>query len=251
MPRKYARPPVVEAVCELRFESTSEQWDWTIPGLLYEQIRGQFPKKRQQSLLEVQLQPDEGKLVQQLGSPAARMQFLREDESALIQISPNVLGVNQLRPYPDWPTFRALVLNHLRIYRTIAHPESLVRIGLRYIDRVNFPMESINSDDYLNIRPWIPPGSIPEIWQSFLMQVEIPYEDHASTLRLALGTAQPEPPSKTSIVLDLDMSSEADGVPTLDRVGSWLDTAHDHIEAVFDQAFTEKTHQEIFAEVRE
>src|SRR5258705_1897664 len=115
MPRTYKKPPLIEALCELRFEG-SQPWDWTIPGLVYERIRDQFPKKRQENALEVSVQPGENQILQQMKAGVAKMQFLRDDESALIQIGPDLLAVNQLRPYQSWKAFKALILENMRIY---------------------------------------------------------------------------------------------------------------------------------------
>ena len=51
MGRRYKNPPVIEVVSEIRFSPDSE-WDITIPGMLYEKIRGTFPIKEQKTVFE-------------------------------------------------------------------------------------------------------------------------------------------------------------------------------------------------------
>lgn len=65
MARTYNKPPLIEAVCDFRFSST-QPWDWTIPGLFYEQIRLDFPNKNQLSTIETTVDVSEGKVVQYL-----------------------------------------------------------------------------------------------------------------------------------------------------------------------------------------
>jgi hypothetical protein len=36
---------LIEALCEFQF--ADGEWDWTIPGLVYQQIKHEFPIKRQ------------------------------------------------------------------------------------------------------------------------------------------------------------------------------------------------------------
>src|SRR5437667_2265720 len=69
--RTYNKPPLIEAVCDFRF-SSSQPWDWTIPGLLYEQIRDNFPNKTQINIIETTVDANEGKVVQQ---SQPKMQF--------------------------------------------------------------------------------------------------------------------------------------------------------------------------------
>src|SRR5690349_12984877 len=103
MGRLYQKPPLVEALCEFRFDS-AQPWDWTIPGLIYAQIKDEFPMKREQRTLELAIETSPEK-TQQLRGDIGRMQFLRKDESALVQVGPDILAVNQLSPYPHWPRF--------------------------------------------------------------------------------------------------------------------------------------------------
>ncbi|RMH08650.1 MAG: hypothetical protein D6704_02710 [Nitrospirae bacterium] len=43
--RRYRKPPVIEALCEIYFAGSS--WDETIPGAFYQQIKDDYPKKQQ------------------------------------------------------------------------------------------------------------------------------------------------------------------------------------------------------------
>lgn len=46
MNKKYAKPPLVEAVCDFRL-SDDTKWDLTVAGLLYERVRNEFSIKEQ------------------------------------------------------------------------------------------------------------------------------------------------------------------------------------------------------------
>ncbi len=246
MPRRYKKPPIIEALCEFRFEG-SQPWDWTVPGLVYEKIREQFPKKRQENILEIAIQPGQDKILQQMKAGVPKMQFLRDDESALIQVGPDLLAINQLRPYPSWLTFKLMILENMRVYREIAEPKALKRIGLRYINRIEIPNEKIQLDEYFQTLPQVP-RSIPQDLQSFLLQIEVPYNDPSGRLRLIFGTAPAETSGNLAFMLDLDFYVFADGSPPIDMAGEWIDRAHTRVEEAFDASFTEKTHKEIFGE---
>lgn len=248
MPRVYKKPPVIEAVCEFRFEG-SQPWDWTIPGLIYDRIKSEFPKKRQQNVLEVAMQPGEGKISQEVKAGIAKMQFLREDEAALVQIGPDLLAVNHLRPYPSWPIFKALILKQLQIYRDVGNDRSLKRIGLRYINRIDMPEGDFTIEDYFSALPNLP-DTVPNVFASFMLRMEIPYEDIKARLSFVFGT----PPIKAenpSFMLDLDMFVLSEDTPSLDEVSTWIEAAHERGEKAFEGTFTDKTRKEIFEEVTE
>ena len=92
MARTYNKPPLIEAVCDFRF-SSSQPWDWTIPGLFYEQIRERFPIKEQLNAIETVVDPNQGRFVQQT---QPKLQFASEARDEVIQIGPNNLSIHQL-----------------------------------------------------------------------------------------------------------------------------------------------------------
>jgi len=94
MGRKYRHPPIIEALCEFRFEP-GPPWDLAIPGLVYEKVKEEFPTRRQAKAFEVNVAASpEG--VEQRVTTTDRIHFLRDDEKALIQVDRNLLVVSGL-----------------------------------------------------------------------------------------------------------------------------------------------------------
>jgi len=246
MPRIYSKPPVVEAVCEFRFIGPAEPWDWTIPGLLYERVKETFPVKMEVRSVEVTVSQGAGQAVQQ--NVQTKMQFQSKSKTEILQVGRDLFSVNQLRPYPKWSTFKTLISDQLKLYRRVANPLRLSRIGLRYVNRIEIPRQTIELEDFFRIQTQVP-QPIPQTFQAFVSQIEIPYEKQKISLRLAFGNAPPEDQDHLAFLLDLDMFSVENQTPHLDQVPSWLEKAHDQLEAAFEAAFTEKTHKEIFQEV--
>jgi len=247
--RSYENPPLIEALCQFNFEP-SQPWDWTIPGLVYAQIESSFPKKRQQNVLEVLMQPKEEPVVApKVKGGIAKMQFLNEDETALIQVGPDMLAVNHVRPYPKWPAFKRLIFDHLRIYSEVAKPKGLRRIGLRYINRIVLPHERISLEDYFRAIPQVP-DSVPQDYRSLMLQLEIPFREANGNLRLSFGSVAPETPGTLAFMFDLDFFTATTEGITIESAADWVETAHTEIENTFISCFTETTHQEIFKEIK-
>jgi uncharacterized protein (TIGR04255 family) len=247
--KSYRNPPLVEALCELRFRS-AQQWDWTVPGLLYERISGKFPKKRQQPVSA--LQPTLGgpveKTIEEVFGVPGRMQFFREDEKALVQVGPDLLAVNQLRPYPDWETFKEMVLEQVVRYREVSAVESLHRIGLRYINFIEILQEKIALEAYFSVFPRFP-DPVPGEYNRIMASVDIGYQDPTMVLRFNLATVPSQRPSTSTFTVDLDIWSQHPETPGLDDISHWLDIGHERLELVFEKAFTDKMHREVFGEV--
>ena len=243
MVRTYNKPPLIEAICDFRF-SSSKQWDWTIPGLFYEQIQDNFPNKNQVNVIETRVDPNEGKVVQQ---SQLKMQFISSDGAAVIQVGSDNLTIHQLRPYDGWVKFKARILKYLLVYHKIAQPERVANVTLRYVNRIEFPHGELELDDYFRILPQVP-NPIPQIFPTFLLNVDVPYHTLQSVLRIVFGTVIPEGQAQLAYLLDLSMLSSIVAISSMDEVPDWLEGAHKYIEEAFDASFTERTHQEIFEE---
>lgn len=244
MARMYSNPPLIEAICNFRF-ANSHPWDWTIPGLFYERIRDKFPHREQTNVLETIMDANQGKFVQQM---QPRIQFLTEDRTTVMQIAPYNLSIHQLQPYTSWCHFNELILKYLLIYHEIANSPELIRIALHYVNRIEFSQTELELEDYFNVLPQIP-DPIPQVFPSFLVNVDIPYGTSIGGLRITFGTVLAEASDKFAYVLDLDMSSSNEYVPPINQVSGWLDTAHYHIKVAFDASFTNRARHDIFEEV--
>jgi uncharacterized protein (TIGR04255 family) len=243
---KYKNPPIAEAVCEFRFKGSSE-WDWTILGLVYQEIKAEFPKKRQEKAFEINIAHAQGRVEKGLGESLSKMQFLREDGSAMVQIGPDLLGVNILPPYPGWETFESLIQKQLAVYSKIAHPAGFNRIGLRFINKIGFPTRGIETTDYFNYYPRLP-ENLEQVHGPFSMRVFHLYEGERDTLSVHIGHAVPTGESLT-ILLDLDYYLTQPGKVELSAGLSWVRTAHERVESMFEACITDKT-RAMFEEIK-
>ena len=245
MGRLYENPPVVEAICEFRFEP-SQPWDWTIPGLVYDKVKSEFPRKRQRNVVEVEMQAEQHHVAQRVKGGVAQMQFLRDDERALIQVGPDLLTVNHLKPYPKWSIYQAMIVNALQVYRQVANPRGLERIGLRYINRMEVPGPAFEIEDYIQAVPRVP-QPMPQAFRLFIQRVEIPFERANGLLILQSALGVPEE-NKSALMLDLDFGTLDARSMTLDAVMDWVRQAHDEVENAFEACITPQA-RALFKEV--
>jgi len=247
MGRRYENSPIVEALCEFQFEP-GRPWDLTIPGLVYEKIRDEFPKKRQAKQVQVELSATVDEGIAQKVATSDRMQFLREDEKALVQVGPNLLVINHLKPYPTWDKFLPLIKKGVEVYRGVVDAEGMRRIGLRYINRIEIPGQRIELKDYFDFRPFV--GSkLPQDFGPFIVGIQVSYEDSRDVLRVQLASARVDIPDTIAIMLDLDYFLAQPGQVALDKVIDWVKVAHDRVEVAFEGCITDQL-RHIFEEVR-
>jgi uncharacterized protein (TIGR04255 family) len=160
-----------------------------------------------------------------------RVQFRRSDESALLQVGPGLLVVNQLRPYPGWEHFRALILDTCAHHQQLGDLGRLTRVGLRYINRLDPSEEHFTIGDYLTLDPPLPP-SLDRPLRSFHQRYEI---DIASPTGLLIHqTGIVTTGLRSHLMLDLDFVSETPPpLSARDELSHWLDAAHEQVEIAF------------------
>ncbi|MCK4421690.1 TIGR04255 family protein [candidate division WOR-3 bacterium] len=247
MNKKYRNPPIEEVVCEFNFIPSSP-WDLTIPGLIYEKVRGKFPQRNEQTGIGIQLERTEKGFSPKVCPAPPRIRFYRKDKTALLQIAPNLLAINQLKPYQSWQKLKPIINEVFQIYKDVANPKGFKQIRLRYINKINIELKSLELNDYLNFYPETPEHLI-QPYSSFISRIEMLYQDNRDRILVTVGTTIPETPNVTSIVLDLDyIMAESESI-SINKYEKWLDQAHSAIEETFESCITDKT-RFLFEEVK-
>lgn len=248
MALRYQKPPLVEALCEVRFASTEERrWDWAIPGMLHERIRDRFPTRRERHAINIPVATPAP-----LGATAhsiERLQFVASDENTVVQVGPDLLAVNSLRPHLGWTELRDTLLDVLAAYRGIASPSGIAMTAVRYINRVEIPTQSgFALERYFKVLPGLPAG-VPKVVTTFMIHTEVEHEAPAAIFRFLFGTTE-STDQIAAFMLDYEHVSRESIPPTFDGLRGWLDAGHDRIEQAFYGSFTPMTHAEIFQEIR-
>ncbi|MFO7917639.1 MAG: TIGR04255 family protein [Anaerolineae bacterium] len=234
---KYKNPPLVEVVCEIRFIST-ESWDLAIPGLIYNQVEDFFPVRRSRRRIHSEARATDRGLDQEFQFTQLA-QFLNERENAFIQVGPNLLSVNHLKPYPTWEKYKPLTQKGIKAYISVAEPEQIRRIGLRYINRIKIPKERINLEEYFDFRPFV--GSkLPQELSGFMIGIQSEYDNGQNNLRLQLKSSTADDPESTAYLLDLDYFTSQPTNVSMEEVLMWIEKAHNRIQRAFEGCLTDK-----------
>jgi uncharacterized protein (TIGR04255 family) len=206
--RQYKIPPIEEALCEFRLSPDSD-WDLTVIGRFqaHENIGSEYPGK------PVEHQVLEGNLRIEAGVPQGlatrqglmKVQFPSSDETRLVGVGPNLLSVHVLRPYErdNWDGFKERIRKALEAYDKVAEPKGIVRIGMRYINKVTVPEPNASPERYFKYTPTRVEG-IPCSMSGFFCRNEYLYDDGVKLL-LTHTLIPPPSQNETSFILDLDV----------------------------------------------
>jgi uncharacterized protein (TIGR04255 family) len=235
MPQLYKRPPITEAVIEIRIDSPIAM---DRVERIRERLVEAYPLPPQKvMLLNFEFQEQSPRVQQQLQG----YRLTAPDGAGVVTIGPNVIATSRLAPYEGWESFVASGRSNWKIWKRVVGWQKVTRIGVRYINRIDIPTpenEPINVDDYLLFSLRRPDLGLPPL-QSFAMNAVTPLGKDDCKLIINAGS-MPSPLVKTvSFILDIDISKETD-LPQNDE-GLWalINRIRDYKNFVFEGCITE------------
>jgi uncharacterized protein (TIGR04255 family) len=234
MPKKYNKPPIIEAVCEFRFSGGSK-WDLTIPGLIYDLVKDEFPQKEplREFVVDTGAKPARGQFVD-------KVRFKTEEGKQFIQVAPLQISVHRLAPYQDWESFLPMVEKAFEAYKKVGEPTSLSRIGVRYINAFDIPGEDITLDEYFEFYPNVPVKLEGHAFDTFISGLMFHMGEERDILKVELQSAATTAPNTCRVLLDLDYYLNKPEAVPLDEALEWVGKAHDEIESTFEACMKNK-----------
>lgn len=236
----YKHPPLAEALCEFHFDPSSP-WDVTIFGHFYDRIKDDFSEKRQLPEVAMSLQRNRQGVAGEIRDTGIRMQFIRPDHSAIVQLSPHLLVINKLPPYESWHVFKAFILAQLGEYQEVVGSRMIIRVELRYINRFMFPAEDFFVGSRLGQSEYLP-ARLMKSEAPFFSRLEMPQTEN-NRLLLTIGTIEAEEQNEITILLDIAYLIRAPDKLEPEVLDKALDDAHDCIEEAFESCLTQDLRQ--------
>lgn len=172
--------------------------------------------------------------------------FSSKAEGKVVQARCDGFTFNKLRPYSNWEDFSAEAKELWQRYVELAHPASVQRVALRYLNRIALPLPLRDLREYCPLFPDLPP-SLPQGMSEFFLRVALPVADAPC---VSIVTLTFEPPTPGATVLNLIFDNEAAygfGSLNVDTEAIWSKLAElrDLKNKVFDASLTEKA-KELF-----
>ena len=225
---QYRNPPLQEVIAEFQFWAGRP--DPTVPGMMYEKVKGRYPEKKVATTFSIQMDIVEGKIHQEIEPVFYRARFISEDGKAILQVAPDYLSIHRLSPYPSWKVFREEVGESLNAFVDISGLNMYKQISLRYINILDFPPTEL--EKYLTYYLKIP-NFLRKKFQDSAILSSFAFSDRGS-LRIHTFSQQ----GKTFLTFEY-FYRNLDEV-SLEEVKGMLDEAHDIIKGTFESIITDE-----------
>lgn len=244
----YACPPITEAIIEIRLDNTIDQKN--LRKIANRLKKNHYPNLQQVDNIDLNIEQNpEGVGVKINPQPQLTNYRLTSDDQAdIVVISPKSLAIGRLAPYLGWDSFYDRVNSVLKIWRSIVKTQSICRVGVRYINRIDIPLDEsgkIENEDYLNFYP------------KDCIFLEIPMNNYliqitkatSNPLWFATITSTQHPPAlirTISLLLDIDVFRTQEIPLNDDDLRSIIAEARELKNEIFMQCITRKA-EELFS----
>lgn len=228
-PRRYKRPPIVEASFEVRFRQTLSTREM-------ERLRDRF--KRTHPTIEEQRQVNIELLAQKAVTTEATLvgyKLTASNASDLVIIQQHALGSSRLAPYEGWESFIKGARGNFETLNKIVGHREVTRLGARFVNRIDIPNALIQGREIVSlIKAFVAlPEEITTVAGTYGLWINFIEKSTGVKVLLQSSIALPPPVlDHTSIVLDIDASVDS-GIPSqkeaIWRVAETLRTAKNRV----------------------
>ncbi len=221
LPKKISKCPIIDAVIEIRFESSINSN--AIFGIIYSCLQAEYPKVETLPILQVPEPLRENDPVFKY-----KPHYKISDDQYTIQIGSDVIAFGSVIPYPGWTEFsRKFQSNFDNILKTgIIH--KVIRLGVRYINYFdnnifdNVILEFKSTDNILNL----PTGNT-------VIRTDVPCNSYTSTLQIT-NNAKIDPENEiVGSLIDIDTFKIYQDMSFLNSYKSEIQNAHNIEKELF------------------
>lgn len=202
--RQYARPPIVEVILQFTFaEGGSDDG----VDAVAESLSSAYPHREELFNVSaaVPLMGPVPGAVPLVNRERAGLQL--QDASPphkLVRVSRQSLSIHEVRPWSGWLTFQRRAQEAFDLYCGVFPDRPVIRIGLRYINRIELPPSGDDLKEWITSAPDIPEG-LPQFVETYSVEMAMPQPEPGviAIVRQAL-LADPRP-DISPIVLDVEL----------------------------------------------
>ena len=204
---RFPNAPITEALLDIRV-TLPAQTDLAKLATFHDAIKQQYPSKQERLAwrghVEIKASPAPEVSQSATGGPDGYL-FTSVDGRQVVQARLDGFTFSRLKPYDKWTTLRDEARELWQHYVQIASPETVTRVALRYINRIEIPLPMRDFKDYILTAPEIAPD-LPQGLENFFMRLVIP-DPKAQAVAIVTETVEPvdEANKRLPLIFDIDV----------------------------------------------
>lgn len=208
-PRVLARPPIQEALVDIRAAAAPE-----VAAESFKELAPKLPEypdlnEKREVRAELRLEGSGLQVQSPQDSAIVGVLFRPTDKSRVAQFRKDGFTLNQLTGYPGADALVDEALRLWAFHREVAKPAVVSRLSLRYINSLALPYkEGDDFSRFLTAAPPVPP-ELPQSVSNFLTRLVL-HEGQFNSVVTQKLSGPPDAGSPTNVTIDIDVFAERD-----------------------------------------
>lgn len=231
--QRYSKPPLIEAVLELRFGEDVSDKELTRAK---DRLQRAFPAVEELKTFQAKLEAYGA--VKDLG--LAGFKLTARNGADVILMQRNTLATSRLPPYLGWERFTAQAKENYELFEKVVGFKRIGRIGARFINRIDVP-ERLLADrhvgDLLNIKIELPKGTA-SARAGFSLATNFRHAGSGLNVLAQVAIGDPVLIDHASVFVDLDCSIEENFPGNMEQLWKLVATMRDPKDEIFESFIT-------------
>jgi len=165
--------------------------------------------------------------------------FRNAEQGRVVQFRRDGFTFNKLKPYTDWEDVFAEAWRLWKEYLSLAHPRSVTRIAVRYLNHIPIP-SPFNFGEFLEDPPTVP-DAVPQMFVDYFKRMVVHDSEANLLVNIIQAIERKTDPESVVLLLDIDAYAQEEHDPTSSELESRFRQLHKLKNQVFFGSITEKT----------
>lgn len=239
--RRYPNAPITEAIIDIRVELPPGT-DVKALEQVQEGLETSYPTKVNRHIASIQGQIGGISAAATASSAHIGYLYTSTDEKRVFQARLDGFTMSRLAPYDRWEPFRNEARRLWDRYRSILKVRRVLRLAVRYVNRIDIPLPIDDLKSYLRTAPEVS-SDLPQNLAGYFMQLRIPLSDIHSTLVVNQAVVDSAKPESVSIILDNDLYRTDEVPSTEEDMWDFFEVLRVRKNAVFEACITDSSRE--------
>jgi len=231
--QQYSKPPLVEAVLELRFEQNLSDKEMIRAK---DRLQRPFPAVEELKTFQAKLEPRGA--VTDMGLAGFKLTSKNGIDVVLLQR--NTIVASRLAPYCGWERFVAQAKENYELFEKVVGLKRINRIGARFVNRIDVPDQLLANrhvGDLLNIKIELPNETASS---RGVFSLALNFRHSGSGLKVLVQVAVGDPVliDHTSVFVDLDCAIDEQIPANMAQLWELVETMRDPKDDIFESLIT-------------
>jgi len=234
--KNYPKPPIVEAMIDIQFQP-SQIFSIGILEKLYKEMQKEYPNKEEirSKTAEVNILEEKANFInEQIG-----LKLSSSDKKYIVQFQKRGFTFSILDNYHGWEDLLERGQELWELFCNKTKPDKVIRLAVRYINKINIPKSNFKLEEYFNIYPNVFNKQL----SGFFLQVQIPQIKEGGLAIVHQTITKPLQTGYTSILLDLDLFEFKQMNPDSPEIWKRMNIFRKQKDDLFESCITSKTRE--------